>query len=47
MQSATALDVRQFIDERPVGRYQLLASGLGLVAVTVLAPGGVTGWRRR
>jgi branched-chain amino acid transport system permease protein len=30
-----------------VGRYQLLVSGLGLVIVTVLAPGGVTGWRRR
>ena len=30
-----------------LGRYQLLASGLGLMAVTVLAPGGVTGWRRR
>ena len=30
-----------------LGRYQLLASGLGLIVVTVLAPGGVTGWRRR
>ena len=30
-----------------LGRYQLLVSGLGLMAVTVLAPGGVTGWRRR
>lgn len=30
-----------------LGRYQLLASGLGLMVVTVLAPGGVTGWRRR
>ena len=30
-----------------LGRYQLLASGLALMAVTVLAPGGVTGWRRR
>ncbi len=30
-----------------LGRYQLLISGLGLMAVTVLAPGGVTGWRRR
>jgi branched-chain amino acid transport system permease protein len=30
-----------------LGRYQLLASGLGLMAVTVLAPGGLTGWRRR
>jgi branched-chain amino acid transport system permease protein len=30
-----------------VGRYQLLVSGLGLMAVTVLAPGGITGWRRR
>ena len=30
-----------------LGRYQLLASGLGLMAVTVLAPGGITGWRRR
>ena len=28
-----------------LGRYQLLASGLGLMAVTVLAPGGLTGWR--
>jgi branched-chain amino acid transport system permease protein len=28
-----------------LGRYQLLASGLGLMVVTVLAPGGVTGWR--
>ncbi|HET7721489.1 MAG TPA: branched-chain amino acid ABC transporter permease, partial [Acidimicrobiales bacterium] len=30
-----------------LGRYQLLASGLGLMVVTVLAPGGLTGWRRR
>jgi branched-chain amino acid transport system permease protein len=30
-----------------LGRYQLLASGVGLMAVTVLAPGGLTGWRRR
>jgi branched-chain amino acid transport system permease protein len=30
-----------------IGRYQLLVSGLGLMAVTVLAPGGITGWRRR
>ena len=30
-----------------LGRYQLLASGIGLMVVTVLAPGGVTGWRRR
>ena len=30
-----------------LGRYQLLVSGLGLMAVTVLAPGGLTGWRRR
>ncbi|HEX2119378.1 MAG TPA: hypothetical protein VHF91_09360, partial [Acidimicrobiales bacterium] len=30
-----------------LGRYQLLVSGLALMAVTVLAPGGVTGWRRR
>jgi branched-chain amino acid transport system permease protein len=32
-----------------LGRYQLLASGLGLVAVTVVAPGGLTGlvWLRR
>lgn len=30
-----------------LGRYQLLVSGLGLMAVTVLAPGGITGWRRR
>jgi branched-chain amino acid transport system permease protein len=30
-----------------LGRYQLLASGLGLVVVTVLAPGGLTGLRRR
>lgn len=30
-----------------LGRYQLLVSGLGLMVVTVLAPGGVTGWRRR
>jgi branched-chain amino acid transport system permease protein len=26
-----------------LGRYQLLASGIGLMAVTVLAPGGLTG----
>jgi branched-chain amino acid transport system permease protein len=30
-----------------LGRYQLLASGLGLMAVTVLAPGGVTGRFKR
>ena len=30
-----------------LGRYQLLVSGLGLMVVTVLAPGGLTGWRRR
>jgi branched-chain amino acid transport system permease protein len=30
-----------------LGRYQLLVSGLGLMAVTVLAPGGLTGWRHR
>jgi branched-chain amino acid transport system permease protein len=30
-----------------LGRYQLLVSGLGLMAVTVLAPGGITGRRRR
>jgi ABC-type branched-subunit amino acid transport system permease subunit len=30
-----------------LGRYQLLVSGLGLMAVTVVAPGGITGWRRR
>jgi branched-chain amino acid transport system permease protein len=30
-----------------LGRYQLLVSGLGLMAVTVLVPGGLTGWRRR
>jgi hypothetical protein len=30
-----------------LGRYQLLVSGLGLMVVTVLAPGGVTGLRRR
>jgi branched-chain amino acid transport system permease protein len=30
-----------------LGRYQLLVSGLGLIAVTVLAPGGITGRRRR
>ena len=30
-----------------LGRWQLLVSGVGLVLVTVLAPGGVTGWRRR
>lgn len=30
-----------------LGRYQLLVSGLGLMAVTVLAPGGITGWRRQ
>jgi branched-chain amino acid transport system permease protein len=30
-----------------IGRWQLLVSGLGLMAVTVLAPGGITGWRRR
>jgi branched-chain amino acid transport system permease protein len=30
-----------------LGRWQLLASGIGLMAVTVLAPGGVTGWKRR
>jgi branched-chain amino acid transport system permease protein len=30
-----------------MGRYQLLVSGLGLIAVTVLAPGGLTGWRRQ
>lgn len=29
-----------------LGRYQLLVSGLGLMVVTVLAPGGLTGWRR-
>lgn len=28
-----------------LGRWQLLVSGLGLMAVTVLAPGGLTGWR--
>lgn len=30
-----------------LGRYQLLVSGIGLMVVTVLAPGGLTGWRRR
>jgi branched-chain amino acid transport system permease protein len=30
-----------------LGRYQLLVSGIALVVVTVLAPGGVTGIRRR
>ncbi len=30
-----------------LGRYQLLVSGIGLMVVTVLAPGGVTGWRWR
>ena len=30
-----------------LGRWQLLVSGVGLMAVTVLAPGGLTGWRRR
>jgi branched-chain amino acid transport system permease protein len=30
-----------------LGRYQLLVSGLGLMVVTVLTPGGVTGWRRQ
>ncbi len=30
-----------------LGRYQLLVSGIGLVVVTVLAPGGLTGLRRR
>jgi branched-chain amino acid transport system permease protein len=30
-----------------LGRYQLLVSGIGLMVVTVVAPGGVTGWRRR
>jgi branched-chain amino acid transport system permease protein len=30
-----------------LGRYQLLASGLGLMLVTVLAPGGIAGWRVR
>jgi branched-chain amino acid transport system permease protein len=30
-----------------LGRYQLLVSGIGLMAVTVLAPGGITGWRPR
>jgi branched-chain amino acid transport system permease protein len=30
-----------------LGRYQLLVSGIGLVVVTVLAPGGITGFRRR
>jgi branched-chain amino acid transport system permease protein len=30
-----------------VGRYQLLVSGVGLMVVTVVAPGGVAGWRRR
>jgi branched-chain amino acid transport system permease protein len=30
-----------------LGRYQLLASGIGLVVVTVLAPGGLTGLGRR
>jgi branched-chain amino acid transport system permease protein len=30
-----------------LGRYQLLASGVGLMAVTVLAPGGVTGRSKR
>jgi branched-chain amino acid transport system permease protein len=30
-----------------LGRYQLLVSGIGLVVVTVLAPGGITGVRRR
>ncbi len=30
-----------------LGRYQLLCSGLGLMVVTVLAPGGITGGRRR
>ena len=29
-----------------LGRYQLLVSGLGLMVVTVLAPGGLTGWRK-
>jgi len=30
-----------------LGRYQLLVSGIGLILVTVVAPGGVTAWRRR
>jgi branched-chain amino acid transport system permease protein len=30
-----------------LGRWQLLVSGVGLMAVTVVAPGGLTGWRRR
>jgi branched-chain amino acid transport system permease protein len=30
-----------------IGRWQLLVSGIGLMAVTVLAPGGMTGWRGR
>jgi branched-chain amino acid transport system permease protein len=30
-----------------LGRYQMLVSGIGLMAVTVLAPGGVTGWRKQ
>jgi branched-chain amino acid transport system permease protein len=30
-----------------LGRWQLLASGIGLVVVTVVAPGGLTGMRRR
>jgi branched-chain amino acid transport system permease protein len=30
-----------------LGRYQLLVSGIGLMVVTVAAPGGVTGWRGR
>ena len=30
-----------------LGRWQLLVSGIGLMVMTVLAPGGVTGWRRR
>ena len=30
-----------------IGKYQLLASGLGLVVVTVLVPGGLTGLGRR
>jgi MFS transporter, AAHS family, 4-hydroxybenzoate transporter len=35
MQPATALDVRRFIDERPVGRYQLLVAAMCSLVVFV------------
>lgn len=35
MQPATAFDVRQFIDEQPVGRYQLLVAGMCSLLVFV------------